>query len=239
MTIQLTPSRQALAASRMVPMPLSTVGIDVDAEAGLAALQAIGAIARFDRNETIFSEGDAAIASFRVVSGGVRLCKVLADGRRQIAEFRLAGDFFGLDGDGEYALTAEALSDTVVVRYARTRMDRLENEQESVRKDLMTILRRDLTTAQAHLIMLGRQTAKERVASFLVQLADRRHTANGGQIEIPMGRQDIADYLGLTIETVCRTISELKRMRIVSVPDRHHIVVRNIEALQAMADGDD
>lgn len=205
----------------------------------LAPLKAIGTISRFCRNETIFAEGDQAVASFKVVSGAVRLCKVLPDGRRQIADFRLAGDFFGLEATEEHALTAEALGDVVVVRYARVRLDRLENEQADVRRDLMGVLRRDLTAAQMHMIMLGRQTAMERVASFLVQLATRQHRELGGSVEVPMGRQDIADYLGLTIETVCRVISELKRAGTVIVPDRQHIVIRDIDALEAVAEGDD
>jgi CRP-like cAMP-binding protein len=204
----------------------------------LAPLKAIGTISRYSRNETIFSEGDSAAASFKVVSGAVRLCKVLPDGRRQIADFRLAGDFFGLEATDEYALTAEALADVVAVRYSRARLDRLENEQANVRRDLMDVLRRDLTAAQMHLIMLGRQTAMERVSSFLVQLADRQDAESGASLEVPMGRQDIADYLGLTIETVCRAISELKRAHTIDVPDRHHIVVRNLDALQAVAEGD-
>jgi CRP/FNR family nitrogen fixation transcriptional regulator len=204
----------------------------------LAPLKAIGTISRFARNETIFSEGDPANASFKVVSGAVRLCKVLPDGRRQIADFRLAGDFFGLEATEEYALTAEALGDVVAVRYSRARLDRLEDEQADVRRDLMGVLRRDLTAAQMHLIMLGRQTAMERVASFLVQLAGRQDAESGESIEVPMGRQDIADYLGLTIETVCRAISEMKRARTIDVPDRHHIAIRNLDALQNLAEGD-
>jgi len=204
----------------------------------LAPLKSIGTISRFVRNETIFSEGDSVNASFKVVRGAVRLCKVLPDGRRQIADFRLAGDFFGLEAMDEYALTAEALGDVVAVRYSRARLDRLEDEQADVRRDLMGVLRRDLTAAQMHLIMLGRQTAMERVASFLVQLASRQDAESGKSIEVPMGRQDIADYLGLTIETVCRAISEMKRARTIDVPDRHHIVIRNLAALQSVAEGD-
>jgi CRP/FNR family nitrogen fixation transcriptional regulator len=209
------------------------------ADDGLAVLKSIGTISRFTRNETIFSEGDAAGYTFKIVSGAVRLCKLLADGRRQIAEFRLAGDFFGLECGSEYALTAEALSDVIVVRYARNRLDRLELEESGLQRGLMRILKRDLGAAQTHLIMLGRQTAKERVASFLLQLAERAQAGNGSSIEIPMGRQDMADYLGLTIETVCRAISDLKRTKVISVPDRHHIVLRDADMLQAIADGDD
>ncbi len=202
------------------------------------ALKAIGTIAHFTRNQTIFSEGDPAAYSFKIMSGAVRLCKLLPDGRRQIAGFRMAGDFFGLDGDGDYMLTAESLSETTVVRYARNHLNRLEQEQGDVRHRVMDMLRRDLWAAQTHLIMLGRQTAKERVASFLLQLAERGDHGNGDSIAIPMGRQDMADYLGLTIETVCRAISELRRQHIIGVPDRHRIVLRNLDVLQSLANGE-
>ena len=225
-----------LAANRAIAI---TANVPVNGQdLSLAPLKAIGTISRFSRNETIFSEGDPANASFRVVSGAVRLCKVLPDGRRQIADFRLAGDFFGLEATDEYVLTAEALGDVVAVRYSRARLDRLEDEQASVRRDLMGVLRKDLTAAQMHLIMLGRQTAMERVASFLVQLASRQDAESGDAVEVPMGRQDIADYLGLTIETVCRAISELKRDHTIDVPDRHHIIVRDLDTLHTVAEGD-
>jgi CRP/FNR family nitrogen fixation transcriptional regulator len=234
MTLQLRQSsfRPTPVVSEPVPAPF-TRAIEFD------ALKTIGTVSRFSRRETIFNEGDPANYSFKIISGAVRLCKMLTDGRRQIAEFRLAGDFFGLESGDEHVLTAEALSDVVVARYARTRLDRLEDDEPTLRRSMMTMLRRDLNSAQQHLIMLGRQTAKERVASFLFQLAERQDAQDGGSIEVPMGRQDIADYLGLTIETVCREITNLKRQRILSVPDRHHLVIRNMEALQAVADGEE
>lgn len=230
-----TTTHQVTAAKALAPFAQPVADMN---EGCLAALKAIGTISRFGRNETIFSEGDQASYSFKIVSGAVRLYKLLPDGRRQIAEFRLAGDFFGMEAAAEYALTAEALSDAVVVRYARNRLDRLEDEQVNLRRDLLNLLRRDLSAAQTHLIMLGRQTAKERIASFLVQLAERQNATDGSSVEVPMGRQDMADYLGLTIETVCRAISDLKRARVIAIPDRHHIVVRDMDALQSVADGD-
>ncbi|MGB8363698.1 MAG: helix-turn-helix domain-containing protein [Rhizomicrobium sp.] len=204
----------------------------------LAALQAIGMQARFARNETIFSDGDEAAYAYKVVSGTVRLCKLMSDGRRQIAEFVLPGDFFGFDWLGTYSLTAEALSEVTVIRYARTRLDRLRDEQRDVQRRLMTFLSRDLWAAQNHLVMLGRQNAKERVASFLLALAERKGARDGDTLDIPMGRQDIADYLGLTIETVCRAIGELKRARIVAVSNRAQVKIRSLESLRDIATGD-
>ena len=99
------------------------------------------------------------------------------------------------------------------------------------------MLCRELSAAQEHLVMLGRQTAKERVASFLLLIANRRDAGDGDPLLLPMGRQDIADYLGLTIETVCRALTDLKRERLIEIPDRHHVELRNLAALEDVAEG--
>jgi len=203
-----------------------------------SALQAFGTVQRFARNETIFNEGDEARFSYKVVSGAVRLCKVLPDGRRQIADFSLPGDFFGLEVSQEHALTAEALCDVVVVRYIKNQLDQLGDERADIRGALIATLRQSLWSAQHHVIMLGRQTALERVVSFLLQLAARNSDRNDHTVELPMGRQDIADYLGLTIETVCRVLSDLKGRKLIATPDRRTVVLKNIGALRALRESD-
>jgi CRP-like cAMP-binding protein len=202
----------------------------------LSALREIGANLTFSRNETIFAEGDCAEYSYKVVSGAVRLCKMLSDGRRQIADFFLPGDFFALGGSGEHSFTAEAVNDATILSFPRRRIEQLCEEAPNIRKDLLSRLYRDLSAAQNHLVMLGRQSAKERVASFLLLLARRVEANNGESIELPMGRQDIADYLGLTIETVCRALSDLKHSKLITTPKTHEVVLNNIEALQALAE---
>jgi len=224
------------AAAIATDQPRAVVRPPVDES--LSAMQAIGQVAHFSRGETIFSDGDDALFAYKVISGTVRLCKLLSDGRRQIAEFLQAGDFFGFELRDSYALTAEALEDAVVVRFARSRLDRLSEERRDVQRQMITLLSRDLCATQDHLLLLGRQTAKERVASFLLILAARANAKNGTTLEVPMCRQDIADYLGLTIETVCRAISELKRSRMIAVPNRLQIVVLNIAALRETAGAD-
>ncbi|MBS0278244.1 MAG: helix-turn-helix domain-containing protein, partial [Proteobacteria bacterium] len=108
-----------------------------------------------------------------------------------------------------------------------------------IRQELIAHLRQGWWSAQAHLVMLGRQSAKERVAAFLISLASHRGVEPGQSLELPMGRQDIADYLGLTIETVCRTLTDFKTTRAISIPDRHHVVIRDMETLEALAEGED
>lgn len=209
------------------------------AGASIPQLNAIGSVTHFEANETIFAEGDTAAYIYRILSGGVRLCKLLADGRRQITEFSLSGDHFGFELGEEHTITAEALGPVVALRCPKARLERLERERQDVSQSLRHMLRRELSSAQNHLLMLGRQTAKERVASFLLLMAERHKADDCAAIDIPMSCQDMADYLGLTIETVCRALSDLKRARIISIPNRHQIVVRNADVLESMALGEE
>ncbi|HWA88782.1 MAG TPA: helix-turn-helix domain-containing protein [Rhizomicrobium sp.] len=208
--------------------PLAAFGADEPDELG-----AMGTVCSFARNETIFDEGEEMSASYKVVSGVVRLCRVTADGRRQIAGFRLPGDLIGVEWGGEYEMTAEAVRDVVAVRYARIRLERLSQERPAVRDHLLDHLRQDLRSAQEHLITLGRQTATERVASFLLSLARRAGATDGAVIDMQLGRQDIADYLGLTLETVSRTFSDLANQGVLASPKRRHVVIRNMAKLKA------
>jgi CRP/FNR family nitrogen fixation transcriptional regulator len=233
MSLALQAMVQPAALNREFGCESTTSKIDIP------PLNAIGSVAHFDANETIFAEGDGANYVYKIRSGGVRLCKLLADGRRQIVDFALPDDHFGFELGDEHTITAEALEPVVLRKCARTRLARLERERQDVGQSLMHMLRRDLWAAQNHLLMLGRQTAKERVASFLLLMAERGGTEAGPAIDIPMSRQDIADYLGLTIETVCRALSDLKRDRIITIPSRHQIVVRNSAVLESMALGEE
>jgi CRP/FNR family nitrogen fixation transcriptional regulator len=211
----------------------STPGIDPD----LRALQQVGVKVRFARNETIFSDGDEATACYKVISGTVRLCKHLADGRRQIADFLLAGDLFGFMQLGHYKFTAEAVGGVVLMCYPQRQVARLSSSMPNLRGRLFVLLSQRLLGMQDHLVMLGRQTAKERIASFLLHIAERSDAEEGLAFDLPMSRQDIADYLGLTIETVCRMLSELKRQKIIAIPSASQVVLNDIDALQALTDG--
>jgi CRP/FNR family nitrogen fixation transcriptional regulator len=202
----------------------------------LRALQQVGVKVRFSRNQTIFNDGDEAANCYKVISGAVRLCKHMADGRRQIADFLLAGDLFGFMQFGQYKFTAEAVGDVVLMCYPQRQVARLSNLMPNLRGRLLVLLSQRLLGMQDHLVMLGRQTAKERIASFVLHLAERSDAEEGLAFDLPMSRQDIADYLGLTIETVCRMLSELKREKIIAIPTGQ-IVINDIEALQALTEG--
>lgn len=208
-----------------------------DTDEDFRPLQPFGTKQRFKRNETIFNEGDEAKYAFRVVSGVVRLCKHLPDGRRQISDFLLEGDFFGFLESGEYSFSAEAVKEAVVICYPTRQIDRAAEGSPVMRKRFLELLAKRLQDMQEHLVMLGRQTAMERVASFLLSLIER--SGNSDTIlYIPMSRQDIADYLGLTIETVCRALTELKRDRIIDAPNLHQLRLTDGDALEILAEGE-
>ena len=155
---------------------------------------------------------------YKAVVGTVRVTKLLADGRRHIAEFGFSGDCFGFDNTSERLDSAEAVGDVVVIRFPRAATDRLIDENPQLARRLCDMMLRDLAHAQTRMLLLARMTAPERVASFLPEMFDRRDARAGHQL--PMSRTDIADYLGLTIETVCRVLSGFKRAGTISAPDR-------------------
>jgi CRP-like cAMP-binding protein len=161
---------------------------------------------RFARGQEICGEGERAEHVFRVVRGAVRGFRVLADGRRQIAEFYLPGDVFGFEAGRERRASAEALADSVVVVARRPAMG--DDGDPAMTRQLWRLAVAELRRSQDHVLTLGRRSASERVASFLVDLAER--IGEGGAVELPMSRQDIADYLGLTIETVSRTLTQFQ-----------------------------
>jgi len=202
----------------------------------LAAMQAIGATLHVAKNAALFQEGDASEHVYKVVSGAVRTCRMLMDGRRQIADFFLPGDFFGLDWQATHCFTAEALTDTVVISYPRRQLEALAERTPPIHRVLMSMLCKGLAATQEHVVMLGRQTAHERLAWFLIRVRERSGGTN--EIDVPMSRQDIADYLGLTIETVSRGISEFKRRRYISAVGAHQFRLTGPVALQALASGE-
>ena len=217
----------------------SMFGTSLGAEDDVRALQQIGTKLRVTRGKTIFNEGDPAENAYKVVSGAVRLCKHMADGRRQIAQFAFPGDFVSFMEVGEHNFTAEAVSDVVLMCYPQRQIDKLGAQKPSVRDRFLTLMCQRVYDMQNHLMVLGRQTAKERVASFLLVLLDRIGFEEDDLLDVPMSRQDIADNLGLTIETVCRTLSEFKRAGIIDIPNQRQLHLMDVETLQALAAGED
>jgi CRP/FNR family nitrogen fixation transcriptional regulator len=194
-------------------------------------LQLMGATMAYPRNAEIFGENEPADYVYKVVSGSVRTYNVLSDGRRQIAGFYLPGDIFGIEFDGEHTLAAEAISDAKVLVVKRSALEALAGRDAAVARELLVLTARELRRVQDRILLLIK-TAQERVVGFLLEMAQR--ATGGNAIDLPMSRQDIADYLGLTIETVSRTLTSLETSATIEVPTSRRIVLRNRPALARM-----
>ncbi len=189
-----------------------------------------GPVMNFVSDNEIYAEGDAATCFYKVVSGVVRTCKFLSDGRRQIDGFHVAGDVFGFESGTDHRLSAEAVSHCVVVPYRRRGLAALAAADERLAGQLFSYAMQCLERAQGHSLLLGRRGAAQKLAAFLLEQADRR--PEGGVVDLAMTRQDIADYLGLTIETVSRTLSQFERDGVISLPTARRIRLTDLAALR-------
>ena len=192
------------------------------------SIELMGAVMPFARNAEIYGENEPAEYLYKVIGGAVRTYKVLNDGRRQIGAFYLPGDVFGLEVGNVHSFSAEAIVECKVMLIKRSTLVALAARSHDVANQLWTMTAKELQRAQGH-IMLLIKTAQERVAGFLLEMASRAPAGN--TVELPMSRQDIADYLGLTIETVSRTLTQLENSAAISVPSSRRIVLRNQAAL--------
>ena len=212
------------------PVSASRAGA-VDADALGQSMQLMGAMMNYPRDAEIFGENEPADYLYKVASGTVRTYKILSDGRRQVSGFYSPGDIFGLEFADEHALSAEAISDAKVLVVKRSALNTLAGRDRLVAQQLFALTGRELHRVQDRILLLIKN-ARERVASFLLEMAERASENN--TIELPMSRQDIADYLGLTIETVCRTLSALETASAIEVSaSSRRIVLRNRAALAA------
>jgi len=206
-----------------------------DGEAGHDALEQsmhlMGVIMSYPRNTEIFGDNEPADYLYRLNSGSVRTYKILNDGRRQIGGFYLPGDIFGLEFAEEHALSAEAITDAKVLVVKRSALNGLARRDAGVAQQLFALTGRELSRAQDRILLLIK-SAQQRVASFLLEMAAR--VPSGNSIELPMSRQDIADYLGLTIETVSRTFTSLESAAAIDVPTSRRIVLRDRTVLSRM-----
>ena len=196
------------------------------------AFEMLGALMHFERNVEIYGEEEPAEYFYQVVKGAVRNYKVLQDGRRQIGAFHLPGDVFGLEAGDEHSFSAEAISDCTLRVAKRTSIVSLAARDSDLAADLWARTADGFRWAQEHMLLLGRKNAEERVASFLLKMAGR--AASEQIIELPMSRQDIADYLGLTIETVSRTLTQLENSAAIELPSSRRILVRSRTSLQRL-----
>ena len=196
----------------------------------------IGARLSYRRDEEIYGEAEEAEFVYKVVSGAVRTYKVLNDGRRQIGAFHLPGDLFGFESSTTHKLTAEAVTETVVLVFKRRTLEYFATRNVEVARQLWTLTACSLDQAMERLLLLGRKTAAEKVATFLLEMDARMHPT--GAISLPMTRRDIADYLGLTLETVSRTISQLQAEGMVALSSARQITVQRRSKLRELGSED-
>jgi CRP/FNR family transcriptional regulator, nitrogen fixation regulation protein len=190
-------------------------------------IEMFGAIMPSARNSEIYGVNERAKYLYKVLKGSVRTYKISQDGRRQISAFYLPGDVFGFEVDDEHTLSAEAIVDCQLLVIRRTSLATLATRDSSVARQLWAMTAAELQRTQDH-VMLLIKNAQERVAWFLLEMSKR---SSSDEINLPMSRQDIADYLGLTIETVSRSLTKLENAAAISLPSARHVVLRNRKAL--------
>jgi CRP/FNR family nitrogen fixation transcriptional regulator len=199
-------------------------------EAFVANMYSAGVVMSYPRDTQIFREKEPATYLYKVISGGIRSCKMFRDGRRQISAFHLPGDIFGLEPGDEHMCTAEAVTDTKVLVISRKMYTAMAERDAAAARKLLDLTARELRRVQERLILLV-QSAQERVATFLLEMAER--SLDGDIIELPMSRQDVADYLGLTTGTVSRTFTLLESCGTIEVSARR-VLLRDRSGLNRL-----
>jgi CRP/FNR family nitrogen fixation transcriptional regulator len=197
----------------------------------VGAIEFMGAPMSFERDCEIYFEGEPADYLYKLVSGTVRTCKLLADGRRQIGGLYLPGDVFGLETGDSHTLSAEAITPCEVLVIGRSALVELAERDHEVARRLWELTGSELRRMQDHILLLTK-SAPARLAAFLLEMAERGHTGNA--VELPMSRQDIADYIGLTVETVSRTFTNLENASAIELPSSRHVVLRDRLALRRL-----
>ena len=222
---------QVQTATQTQKFPAGAFGLRTQAA---SARMPVGAQIVLAKGEELFAEGDDAEFFYEVVGGAIRSYKLLSDGRRQIDAFHLPGDIFGLEAGSEHRFSAEAVGDVTVIAYRRSRLSSLIQDDVAFRDRIMNATLRSLERAQDHMLLLGRKTAQEKMASFLLDMADRL-SDDREHFELPMQRSDIADHLGLTIETVSRTLTQFARSGLIELlPASRSIGLCNKMALRGL-----
>lgn len=192
-------------------------------------------------HELVCAQGEPATEVFQVRRGVLKVYKLTPDGRRQIVGFLGEGDFLGLIGDAEYPCSAEAVTEAVVGRLSIARLEQLVERSPMLSRRLLSVARREVANAQEQMLLLGRMSPLERLASFLLRQSqaagDRGESTES--LALPMSRLDIADHLGLTIETVSRSFTKLRKARIIDLPHAARVVVRDADRLADLASGDE
>jgi CRP/FNR family transcriptional regulator, anaerobic regulatory protein len=217
--------------------PLSVCNAIADAD--LARLAAIAVVMEVPAGQSFIDEGEPANCFFNITGGTAKLFKLLPDGRRQITGFVGPGHFLGLAVSDTYAFSAEAIEPVRFCRFQRARLRALLDDFPLMEKRLLEVAANELVAAQEQMLLLGRKTARERLASFLL-MQSRQGTPCGHmrhRFSLPMTRSDIADYLGLTIETVSRTLTRLRAEGLIDIALQSEVAIVDAATLEALSGG--
>jgi len=187
--------------------------------AELRELEHLGRHVHFASCETVFAQEELTTSFYNLLEGVMRLYKLLPDGRRQIVGFALPGDFLGMTASARHSFSADAIGPVTICRFSRAAFARFIQDKSHLLRRINELAVRELSQAQDHMVLLGRRSAEEKVATFLLGWRDRLGRLGGAAktVPLPMSRQDIADYLGLTIETVSRTFTKLERDGVIEI----------------------
>jgi CRP/FNR family nitrogen fixation transcriptional regulator len=191
-----------------------------------------GAVMHFAADRLIYAEGDEARSFYKVISGMVRTCRFLRDGRRQIDAFHIVGEVFGFEAGPDHRMSAEAVSDCTVVAYRHRGLEAMISQDERLGRWFFSHVMNCLAITREHSLLLGRGSAAQKISAFLLEVADRENS--NCVVDLAMSRQDIADYLGLTIETVSRTLSQLERDGAIRLPTARRVELKDRRALRAL-----
>jgi CRP/FNR family transcriptional regulator, nitrogen fixation regulation protein len=191
-----------------------------------------GVVMQVAADRQIYAEGDEARCFYKVVSGVVRTCRFLSDGRRQIDAFHMEGEVFGFEAGTDHRMAAEAVSDCTVIAYRRRGLETMVFQDDRLGRWFFSHAMTCMDLAREHSLLLGRGSAAQKISAFLLEFA--RRVGSESTVELAMSRQDIADYLGLTIETVSRTLSQLERDGVIALPSARRVALKDRAALRGL-----
>jgi CRP/FNR family transcriptional regulator, nitrogen fixation regulation protein len=205
----------------------------VDRKEPQRSLDSLAVIATCHRGKQICSQGAAADHWHRVVSGVARGYVSRSDGRRKIVDLLLPGDFFGFTVGNEYDCAVEAVAEgTVIASYSRRRVEMRAESDPRLAREICQVTFKALSRLQAQILIVGRITALEKVGSFILEMATRLSNGRSDNITLPVSRYDIADYLTVSVETVSRSLTDLKQRGIIELSGTRMIRILDPEALE-------
>lgn len=234
-TARLAPEVSPCSACPVRPLAVCTAMPYED----LKHLAAVVTTIRIGAGQPLFDEGEPADHCFIVTKGAIKVYKLLPDGRRQVTGFVFVADFLGLANKETYVYSAEALSSSELCRFRREELEDLLDRFPQMEKGLFAVAKDELAAAQERILLLGRKWAKERIASFLLMLSSRagQNSQESDLVSLPMSRADIGDYLGLSTETVSRTLTELKQSGVIHLESKSKVRMLDRPVIETLAGG--